>query len=92
MSIVQFLVLWSSQIHFEMLRNNTITVLFDGSLKWGPRTQDSKTWDPGTLKFAIELQNKTLKGKKSLTSKRDNAKYTFTYFSPIKIIGFLFSS
>ena len=41
------------------------------------RTQDSKIWDPGTLNFFIELQNKTLKSKKSLTSKRDNAKYPF---------------
>ena len=28
----------------------------------------------------IERQNKTLKSKKSLTRKRDNAKYHFTYF------------
>ena len=28
--------------------------------------------------YFTELQNKTLEGKKSLTSKRDNAKYDFT--------------
>ena len=58
----------------------------------GPGTQDSKIWDPGTLDLFIELQNKTLKSKKSLTSKRDNAKYPFTYFYLIKIVGFFFSS
>ena len=58
----------------------------------GPRTQDSKIWDHETLNFFIELQNKTLKSKKSLTSKRDNAKYPFTYISLIIIIGFFFLS
>ena len=43
-----------------------------------PRTQDYKIWDPRTLNFFIELQNKTLKSKKSLTSKRDNVKYPFS--------------
>ena len=36
----------------------------------------------------IGLQNKTSKNRKSLTSKRDNAKYSFVYFSVIKITGF----
>ena len=42
----------------------------------GLRTHDSKIWDPGTLNFFIELQlqNKTLRNKKSLTSKRNNTK------------------
>ena len=52
-----------------------------------PRTQDFKIWDPRTLNSFIELQNKTLKSKKSLTSKCDNAKYPFTYFS-LMTIGF----
>ena len=43
-----------------------------GTQDQGPKTQDSKTWDSGTLNFFIKLQNKTLKSKKSLTSKRDN--------------------
>ena len=46
-------------------------------------------WETRTF---IGLQNKTLKNKKSLTSKRDNAKYSFVYFSVIKITGFFFSS
>ena len=57
-----------------------------------PKTQDPKTWDPGTLNLFIELQNKSFKSTKSLTSKRDNTKYSFTYFSIIQIIGFFFSS
>ena len=36
----------------------------------------------------IELQNITLKSKKLFTSKRDNAKYPFTNFPLIRIIGF----
>ena len=58
------------------------------------RAQDAKTWEPETLNFFIDLQNKTLKNKKWLTmpKKHDNAKYPFTYFSPIKIFGFFFSS
>ena len=65
----------------------------------GPGTQDSslrtknfKIWYPRTLNYFIELQNKRLKSKKSLKSKRDNTKYPFTYFSLMKIIGFFFSS
>ena len=54
----------------------------------GTETRDPKTWDPVTLNFFIELQNKTLKSNKSLPSKLDKAKYHFTYFSLIKIIGF----
>ena len=46
----------------------------------GPRIQDSKIWDLGTLNFFIEPQNKTFRSKKSLTSKRDNTKYPFTIF------------
>ena len=55
-----------------------------------PEIQDlrTKTWDPGTLNFLIELQNKTLKSNKTLTSNCDEAKYPFTYFSLIKNIGF----
>ena len=53
-----------------------------------PRTQDYKIWDPRTLNFFIELQNKTLKSKKSLKGKRENTKYPFTYFSLTKIVGF----
>ena len=56
-----------------------------------PKTQNSKTWNPGTSNFFIELQNKALKGKKSLTGKRDNAKYPFTHFYLIEIIGFFFA-
>ena len=54
----------------------------------GPRTQDSKMWDARTLNFFTKLQNKTLKSQKSLTAKRDNTKYSFTFFSLMKIIGF----
>ena len=56
----------------------------------GPKTQDPKTWDPGTLNFFIELQNKTLKSKKSLASKRDNAKDPFLYFMYYIIIYNIF--
>ena len=45
------------------------------------RTHDPKTWDPGTLNFFIEIKKKTLKSKKSLTSKRDKAKHPFTHFN-----------
>ena len=59
-----------------------------------PKTQDPGLQNLGPRDFELfyELQNKTLKSKKSFTSKRDNAKYPFTYFSIIKIIGFFFSS
>ena len=66
-----------------------------GTENQGPKTQDwglwdSETGDSGTLNVFIELQNKMLKSKKSLTSKRDNAKdpFTklfFTYFSRVKV-------
>ena len=46
----------------------------------GPGTRDPKTWDPRILNFFIELQSKLFKSKKSLASKRDNAKHAFTYF------------
>ena len=46
--------------------------------------EDSKIMDPGTKNFFIELQNKTSKSKKSLTSKHDKIKYPFTYFFPLK--------
>ena len=50
-----------------------------GSGTWDsrPKTQDPKLQNLGPQDFElfIELQNKTLKSKKSLTSKRDNAKY-----------------
>ena len=54
------------------------------------RTQDSRLQNlgPGDLNFFIELQNKTLKSKKSLKGKRENTKYPFTYFSLTKIVGF----
>ena len=52
-----------------------------GSQEPGTKAQDHKTWGPGTLNFFIELQNKTLKSKKALTSKRDNAKHPFTYIN-----------
>ena len=55
----------------------------------GPRTQDPNTWDLGTLNFFIELQNKTLKSKKSLTSKRDKAKHPLTYFLTFTIFLYL---
>ena len=66
-----------------------------GTENQGPKTQDwglwdSETGDSGALNVFIELQNKMLKSKKSLTSKRDKAKdpFTklfFTYFSRVKV-------
>ena len=43
----------------------------------GRKNQNHKIRDPETLNFFIELQNKTLKIKKPLASKRDNAKDPF---------------
>ena len=51
---------------------------------WNPRP-GTCFWETCTF---IKLQNKTLKINKSHTRKCDNSKYSFTYFSLIKIIVF----
>ena len=58
----------------------------------GLRTQDLEPQDlaPRTQGSGPGTQNKLLKSKKSLTSKRDNTKYSFAYVFPIKIIEFFF--
>ena len=96
LSTVQFLVL-----KFKFILKCFEIKLFNSPLWWQPGTfghwthnsgPELRTLNPGSwvLKFVIELQNKTLKGKISPARKRDNAKYPFIYFSLIKIVGFFF--
>ena len=67
-------------------RNPELGIQGTGPGTPGPRTQDPKTWNPGTLNIFTELWNKTLKSKKSITSKRDKAKHPFTYFLLSRIL------
>ena len=83
---------------FKIGKNSSTSL--QHNLKWGPETQDSgpRTLDsrpqnlgPQDFELFIELQNKTLmKSNKSLTSKREKANYSFTYFSLIRIMRFFF--